>query len=408
MVFLKSFTASDRSTSVALSQLAAQIDAAKIDPDLVCAFYECEHRDDEIFDFIKRRFPNAALLGGTSCGGVMSEVGLAGANSIGLLLIEDSSGDYGSAAVKLDADVSSCAERALHAALADAGCAGELPELIWIYQAPGQEEAVIEGLRRVVGDRCPIIGGSAADSHVTGDWRQIGPEGPINDGLVVGVVFSSGGIGYAFQGGYEPTGPNGIVTQVAYDAAGENGVVTKARGRKIITIDGEPAAEVYNRWIGGLLSEKLAHGGSILAETTMYPLGIASGRIEDVTHYVLVHPHQILEDGALSTFAAIEEGARLYSMSGERARLVERAGKVATAAATALTRGSNSLAGGLVVYCAGCMIAVGDEMPKVSKAVATSFNGMPFIGCFTFGEQGYLLDKNTHGNLMISAITFGQ
>ena len=80
MVFLKSFTASDRSTSVALSQLAAQIDATKINPDLVCAFYECEHQDDAIFDFIKRKFPNAALLGGTSCGGVMSEAGLAGAN----------------------------------------------------------------------------------------------------------------------------------------------------------------------------------------------------------------------------------------------------------------------------------------------------------------------------------------
>ena len=72
---------------------------------------------------------------------------------------------------------------------------------------------MIEGLRRVVGDRCPIIGGSAADNAVAGKWRQIGPDGPMNDGLVVGVVFSSGGIGFAFQGGYEPSGHNGVVTR---------------------------------------------------------------------------------------------------------------------------------------------------------------------------------------------------
>jgi hypothetical protein len=33
---------------------------------------------------------------------------------------------------------------------------------------------------------------------------------------------------------------------------------------------------------------------------------------------------------------------------------------------------------------------------------------MPFIGCFTFGEQGLVLDRNAHGNLMISAIAFGR
>src|SRR5690606_13853303 len=113
-----------------------------------------------------------------------SQEGLAGPGSVGLLLVEDPEGDYGTAAVRLQGNVPDRAEEALHAALASAGCTGELPELIWIYQAPGQEEAVIEGLRRVVGDRCPIIGGSSADNTIEGGWRQLGPDGPIHDGLV--------------------------------------------------------------------------------------------------------------------------------------------------------------------------------------------------------------------------------
>lgn len=408
MVSVKSFISAGASTGQVLSDLSAKIEAAGIKPDLACIFYDADHDDQEIFRSLKLRFPETALLGGTSCGGAMSESGLGGAGSIGLLLIEDRDGDYGVASVKLTGDVEDCAERALHAALDDAGCAGELPELIWIYQAPGQEEAVIAGLRRVVGDRCPIIGGSAADNTVAGKWRQLGPDGVIADGLVVGVLFSSGGIGFAFQGGYEPSGPSGVVTKVGYGAAGDSGIVTQSRGRQIISIDGEPAAEVYNRWLGGRLSEKLGKGGSILTDTTMHPLGIDAGKIEDVTYFLVVHPDQITDTGTLSTFADIEEGTRLYSMRGDKTRLVERAGKVATAAAAGIPGGLENLAGGLVVYCAGCKLAIDEQMDKVSKAITDSFDGMPFIGCFTFGEQGLVLDRNAHGNLMISAIAFGR
>lgn len=407
MVSLKSFVVSSDSTTSAVAELARAVDAAHMEPNLICVFYDSEHEDGPIFEFLQSRFPDTALLGGTSCGGVMSEAGLGGSGSLGVLLIEDADGDYGSAAVELDADVAGCAERALHAALANAGCAGELPELIWVYQAPGQEEAVMEGLRRVVGDRCPIIGGSSADNTVAGGWRQLGPEGPMSNGAVVGVLFPSGGIGYAFQGGYEPTGPSGVVTRIGYNPSGDSGVVTKSRSRQIMEIDGEPAAQVYDRWIGGALAEKVLTGGNILTDTTMFPLGIDAGQIEDITHYLLIHPERITQDGALATFASVEEGTRLFSMRGDKTRLVERAGRVATAALGSLGDASD-LAGGLVVYCAGCMLAVGDEMPGVSTAVSSSLNNMPFLGCFTFGEQGLVLDRNAHGNLMISAIVFGK
>lgn len=407
MVSLRSFAVSNQSTALAVRELASQLDGAQISPSFICVFYDADHEDGPIHDLLRARFPEAALLGGTSCNGAMTEDGLGGAGSIGVLLVEDPDGDYGSAAVEFDGDAADCAERALHAALGDAGCAGELPELVWIYQAPGQEEGVIEGLRRVVGDRCPIIGGSSADNTVSGGWRQLGPDGAIRNGVVVGVLFSSGGIGYAFQGGYEPTGPSGVVTRIGYSPSGESGIVTKVRSRQIVSIDGEPAAEVYNRWVGGSLSEKVESGGNILTDTTMFPLGVDAGRIEDLTHYLLIHPEQVTADGALSTFASVEEGTRLYSMRGDRTRLVERAGRVATAAVGSLG-GAERLAGGLVVYCAGCMLAVGDQMPRVSAAVSESLDGMPFVGCFTFGEQGLVLDRNAHGNLMISAIVFGK
>jgi hypothetical protein len=61
-----------------------------------------------------------------------------------------------------------------------------------------------------------------------------------------------------------------------------------------------------------------------------------------------------------------------------------------------------------MIYCGGCKLAVGDDISEVARTVGLTLGGTPFIGCFTFGEQGYLLDKNVHGNLMISAVVFGK
>lgn len=408
MVALHSFVSAAPDTQQALSKIKENCKDVKGDPSLICVFYDADHNDRLIHEFMRSRFPGVPVIGGTSCGGAISQHGLGGSGSIGLLLLEDPDGDYGVGSAKLEGDIAGCAERALHAALDDAGCAGELPELIWIFQAPGQEETVISGLRRVVGDRCPIIGGSSADNAVAGQWRQFGPQGHLTDSIVVAALFSSGGIGFAFQGGYEPAGASGVVTKVAYTANGGSGIVTQARGREVISIDGLPAAEVYNRWVGGFLSEKVATGGNILFETSMHPLGIDAGKIEDVTQYLVVHPEQIKQNGAITTFAEIEEGTRLYSMRGDKSRLVDRAGKVAAAAASQIPGGASNLAGGLIVYCAGCKIAVGDQMERVSHTISESFLGKPFLGCFTFGEQGFVLDRNAHGNLMISAIAFGR
>lgn len=403
MVAMKSYTASGSCTAQVLATLAQTLaEAQPFTADFLCVFYDALHDDQAITLFLDQHFPGVARLGGTSCAGVMSDAGLAGGGSIGLLLVQDPDGDYGTAAIRLQGNAADCAERALQAALHDAGCPGELPELVWIYQAPGQEEAVIEGLRRIVSDRCPIIGGSSADDDIGGRWRQLGPDGPLCDGLVVGVLFPSGGISHVFQGGYEPSGHSGTITRVGATAA------AGGAARHIIAIDEQPAAEVYNRWLGGALKPQLAAGGNILRATTMFPLGVDAGRIGEVRCHRLIHPERILPGGALSTFAQVEEGMRLYAMRGHKSHLVERAGLVAAAAAASLPGGANTLAGALVVYCAGCMFAVGEDMPQVAQAVAQRLAGAPFVGCFTFGEQGAMQGRNMHGNLMISAIAFGK
>jgi hypothetical protein len=393
MTRLQVHSATGSDTGAVLSLLDAEMASSDIRPRIVFAFYGCDHDDWMLHRYLDARFPGVVHLGGSSFGGIMTHRGAMDSNSIGLLLLEDD-GDFGVAAARLDADAAHTAERLLLQALANCGCRGELPELIWIYQPPGQEEAVIEGLRRVVGDRCPIVGGSSADDDISGRWRQLGPEGPMSDGLIVGALLPRSRVGYAFQGGYEPAGPSGVITAV--------------NGREILSIDGKPAAGVYNQWIGGRIDEQLPRGGRIVAGTTMCPLATDGGRVDGVAHYLLIHPETVTSTGSLRTFRNTEAGARIYAMRGDRGHLVDRAGRVTERALRKLASSPTGAAGAIVVYCGGCKMAIGDDIRKVSAAVAVQLGDAPFIGCFTFGEQGRLLDRNVHGNLMISAIVFSR
>ena len=400
--------ASGDDTQAILRALDAELGPHDYAPRIAFAFYGCELDDGQLHAYLTQRFPGVPLMGGTSSGGVMTHRGVSEARSVALMLIEDEDGDYGVAAGPLADDPLRVAQALLEQALAQCGCSGQLPELIWIYQTPGHEEAVVEGLRRIVGDRCPIVGGSSGDNDVSGHWRQLGPGGSMTNGLAVAVLFPSTPIGFGFQGGYEPAGPTGVVTGLGFRRGADSGVVTATAGREIQSIDDLPAAEVYDRWTGDRIASKLEEGGSILADTTMCPLAIDGGRVDGVTNYLLIHPDAVSPSRTLTTFRNVEVGTRVYAMKGDRQRLIERAGRVARQAKAQLATASATAAGGLVVYCGGCRLAIGDEIGQVASTVAEAFDGAPFIGCFTFGEQGLLVDRNVHGNLMISAVAFGR
>lgn len=407
-VLIESFIAAGHGTTKVVSDLREQIGRSGLDPDFIFVFYGAAHDDELIAGFLRSRFPGTPFLGGTSCRGVMTDDGVGGPDSIGLLLIEDPDGSYGSASVRLGADPIGDARQALLSALDGAGSAGELPELIWIYQSPGREELVIEGIRSVVGDRCPVIGGSAADDQVVGEWRVLTSDGPMTEGLVVGALFPSGNVTFAFEGGYEPTGASGVVTRLTFSPSHEESI-SDGVGRHILEIDGKPAADVYNHWLGGTLpADVVDHGGNILMEAAVSPIATVAGAVSDVRRFRLIHPESISAHRGIATFAEVEAGAEIFAMRGGRDQLIQRLGRVASAAVTPLPNSVDDIAGAVVVFCAGCLLAVGDEAERVGDTAAASFGGAPFIGCFTFGEQGSIFDQNLHANLMISAVVFGR
>lgn len=386
----------ERDVPQAVSELRAQI-AGGLEgpPDLLIVYPSVTFGLEALRAALAAEFPTARLHGGSSCLGAMTEQGFhsEGGHGVGVLAIRDPHGAYGTAMRPLGGDPAVLAAEATSAAMADARRPGEMPIAVLVTATPGQEEEVIRGIERAAGAHVPILGGSAADNAVEGRWEVFDRCTTATSAMLITALYPSVDVSYSFHSGYSPTALRGRVTS--------------AEGRLVRAIDGEPAAVVYARWLDGGIDDALEGGASVLARTTLYPLGRVAGSIEGSAYYQLSHPERITADHALAQFATVGEGDELVLMRGTPDSLVDRAARVARAALGASDAEPGDVIGGIVVYCAGCMLTVQDRMDEVVAGLQRALPARPFVGTFTFGEQGcFPSGENKHGNLMISALLF--
>ncbi len=387
-----------RATQAAFdAALASLVTRIGSDPEYLLIYFTEAYPADELLAALAVLPSSVKVQGCTSCLGVMTEEGMHGEDgrALAMLGIRDEGGAYGVGMAPISGDPRAAARAALAAALADSGRPGELPDIVWLNATPGNEEAVLKGIGDMLGPNLPVVGGSAADNTVAGAWQLLTRHRAASDAVLVSVMMPAMRVSSSFQSGYLPTSHNGIATSTT--------------GRIVHTIEDRPAAEVYREWTGGLLDGVPAAGGNILALTTLAPLGRMLGKVGEVPFYTLSHPDALLPDGSLSLFSEVLAGEHLVLMTGSTASLVARAGRVAKAAVDLGSFAADTIRGAVVVYCAGCMMTVQDRLPDVVAELNAALGGKPFIGIFTFGEQGCLLDGYpSHGNLMISSLVFGE
>ncbi len=364
-------------------------------PDLLILHCSVPYDVAEVVSRLRRRAPGVPLHGSTSCLGVMTEAGFHSdeGRGMGLLGIRDPAGAYGVGAAELGDDPAVAARQALQQALQQAESPGEAPAMIWMSAAPGCEESLIKGIAEVVGDKVPIAGGSAADNTVSGEWSQFANDRVYRNAVVVTAMFPSSEVYFAFHSGYEPTGLQGTVTA--------------SRDRELLAIDGRPAADVYNEWTSGLIEDALEEGGNILSRTSLHPLGRVAGEVGGVPYYQLSHPNCVTPQRTLTLFTTIATGEEVVLMRGTEESLISRVGRVAASTLRTYSARPEDIAGALIIYCAGCMLSVLDHRDEVVQHLREALPGVPFLGAFTFGEQGcFVGGENRHGNLMISVLLF--
>lgn len=362
-------------------------------PDFISVHHGALRRAEDVWPRIMSAFGTSAVHGASSCEGVMTQAGIkkAQGDAIGVFALWNQSGAFGSAMEPLGECPRAAACMATQTALRRAGRSGEVPDLVWLATTPGHEESVLDGIRDLIGTKTLVVGGTASDTTLTGDWSVFSSDGFCSAGVVVSVLFLSTPVSSVFASGYAPTSWRGIVTA--------------ACGRSLQEIDGRPAAEVYRQWCGRQMNDEATDPARFLLDAALAPLGRKQSDTEGIETFLLAHPAGIGPDGSLDLFTDIRIGEELVLMTGSRDSLVHRAGRIARQSRGTLGKGVP--AGALVVFCGGCMMAVRERMPEVIAGLNASLGGAPFLGVFTFGEQGEVLGQGArHSNLMISCTTF--
>ena len=370
----------------AISQLQKKI----AHPKVILVYFSHEY-DIDILQFeLTRCFPDTQILGCSSCQGFMTDEGYHFGKGIALWGMCDYYGAFGSAIVSTHGSDFDLARQCVLKAIENSGRPGELPALILLHATPGNEETLIKGIESELGSSVPIIGGSAADDFVKGNWKIFTHDQYCKNGIGIMVFYPSCQISYSFHSGYASTGKNAVATKVI--------------GREVIELDHKPAIDVYESWLD---LEVNKDNSSMMAESSLHPLGRAVGDIHDIPYFKLSHPKSVTARKGIELFATIEEGERLFFMEGTEERLITRAGRVVELANTLGEFSEMDPIGGITIYCAGCMLRVKQRMTEVSHYVNQSMHHAPFVGPFTFGEQGQFVGgENAHGNLMISAVLF--
>lgn len=336
-------------------------------------------------------------LGGSSCLAALSDENLyLDGPGVAALQINDSAGQYGvgqaslSSAIHIDQAV----QQALRDAYEQAQMrASDYPKMVWLYQAPGHEESVLQALQAQLGHDVAIFGGSSADDDLSGQWWQLCNGQLGQSQLVLAVMSPSIEISGFFSAGYRLTG--------------QSAVVTRHSDREIVELDYQPAAEVYRRWLGKA-PYSLFERTMILSDSALHPLGRVVAEMDKSPVLLLSHPAYVEPDQRIGIFSQIQRGERLHLLAGNHDELASKAGEVAAETCARLLKRGVIPRGGIVVFCAGSMLAIRPHIAEVMRHIRRQLPELPFVVTFTFGEQGTFVDGQCrHGNLMISEVIFG-
>lgn len=220
--------------------------------------------------------------------------------------------------------------------------------------------ALAGGMASVLGT-CPISGGLAGDAGAFAQTFTLGPLGVADDAIVaVGLYGQQLTVANASFGGWEPFG---LARKV-----------TRCEGNVLFELDGEPALEVYKRYLGD-------HARDLPASGLLFPLAMFDSA-QDAT-------------GLIRTILAVDEVAGSLTLAGEVfnngfLKLMHASTDKLVAGAEAAAQAVGQSAGdglALLVSCVGRKLVMGGRVDEEVEAVSDYFGRKTLLtGFYSYGE----------------------
>lgn len=348
----------------------ALVSLQSIEPNFVCVFGAVTYFADETFiAALRAAFPGAHLLG-CSTAGEISNAGVSDLSCIVTAVKLEKSRIRQASTRLFDMQDSAAAGQRIGAALASADL-----KALMVF-GPGVQingSALVEGIASRIGTGVPITGGLAGDGGAFQGTYTLDQSGAFNDTIVaIGLAGEDLQFAHGSFGGWEVFGPARKVTRSA--------------GNVLFELDGEPALEIYKRYLG-------EHAAGLPASGLLFPFAMLG---EDHGALGLIRTILGIDEaaGSLTLAGAIDPNGYLKLMHASTDRLVNGAETAAEAAASMQKTAGDSLA--ILVSCVGRKLVMGDRVDEEVEAVADVFDkGTTLTGFYSYGEISPFAPSNS-------------
>ncbi|MEY4593496.1 MAG: hypothetical protein RIR18_2391 [Pseudomonadota bacterium] len=225
--------------------------------------------------------------------------------------------------------------------------------------------AMVRGMEAVLGTEVPITGGLAGDAGAFTQTYTLGKDGVSDQAIVaIGLYGEKLNFAHGSFGGWEPFGPSRKVTRCA--------------GNVLFELDGEPALEVYERYLGDFAKDLPSSG-------LLFPFAMLSKDLD--------------ENGLIRTILAVDKATGSLTLAGEidtdgylRLMHASTDGLVSGAESAAKivqdgmqTTPENAL--GILVSCVGRKLVMGDRVEEEVEIVGDMLGrGTTLTGFYSYGE----------------------
>lgn len=221
---------------------------------------------------------------------------------------------------------------------------------------------LVAGFNELLPSDVALTGGLSGDADRFECTLTIADDAPAADRVVaLGLYGSRLRVGFGSQGGWDQFGPARIVT--------------RSSGNVLYELDGEPALEVYRKYLG-------AHAAELPGSALRFPLSVlGNGDGDPVVRTVL----GIDPAANTMTFAGdVPQGSEARLMMANFERLVDGASAAAEAASASL-REPADLA--ILISCVGRKLVLGQRIEEEIESARAMLGSRPVMtGFYSYGE----------------------
>lgn len=335
-------------------------------PDIIWAFGAIKFDQEQLLAGIGSVAPGVTVIG-CSTDGEIATTGL-GLDSLVTLAVASDTIRFHTAQVEQVSADSYAAGAALGEKFKNLDCS-----YIQIFTEgiKANADEILLGMKASLGNDISVAGGASGDGGVFKQTFQYHNESVLTDSIVA----------VAFEGDFEfSTGvgcgwfPVGIAKKV-----------TKATGNVVYELDGQPALQVYEKYLG-------RHASKLPAVGVEYPLGLLAPTSEpdDSDTFVCRATMGVDHQAGSITFAGdIPEGVWVKMTMGYESDIIQAATEAARTAMDKLL-GRNPEIKPKIVFIYSCMarkIVLGSKTQNEIAAVQNIVGDtIPIIGFYTYGE----------------------